>query len=154
MNMMVQNMVSKEEIGQLQKVFQHLDKNKDGKLQYDELVDGFTQYYGEFAQSEIDRIFEVVDIDHCGGLHFSEFLAATVNRKNLLQDEKLKAAFDMFDKDGCGKMCTCDIKEVLGVGKHIKEEVWTQILAEIDEDGDGRVSFDEFKKMMVSLLKN
>jgi calcium-dependent protein kinase len=32
MSMMVQNMITKEEISRLQQVFQALDKNKDGKL--------------------------------------------------------------------------------------------------------------------------
>jgi Ca2+-binding EF-hand superfamily protein len=35
---MVQNMVTKEEQGRLQKVFIALDVNNDGYLQYDELL--------------------------------------------------------------------------------------------------------------------
>jgi calcium-dependent protein kinase len=62
-----------------------------------------------------------------------------------LQDEKLKAAFAVYDKDGSGSISTDEIKEVLGVGGNISEEVWTQIVNEIDENGDGEVSFDEFK---------
>lgn len=41
MSMMVQNMITKEEISRLQQVFQALDVNKDGKLQYDELLAGY-----------------------------------------------------------------------------------------------------------------
>lgn len=41
MSMMVQNMVTKEEIGRLQQVFIQLDTNKDGKLQYDEVLKGY-----------------------------------------------------------------------------------------------------------------
>ena len=62
-----------------------------------------------------------------------------------MQDEKLKAAFAVYDKDGSGSISTDEIKEVLGVGGNISEEVWTQIVNEIDENGDGEVSFDEFK---------
>ena len=47
---------------------------------------------------------------------------------------------------------TDEIKEVLGVGKSISEEVWIQILKEVDENGDGEVSFEEFKIMMEKLL--
>jgi len=43
---------------------------------------------------------------------------------------------------------------VLGVGANISEEVWKQIVNEIDENGDGEVSFEEFKMMMVQLLKD
>jgi Ca2+-binding EF-hand superfamily protein len=41
MSMMVQNMVTKEEISRLQQVFIQLDTNKDGKLQYDEVLKGY-----------------------------------------------------------------------------------------------------------------
>ena len=58
LSMMVQNMVSKEEQGRLQKVFIALDENQDGYLQYDELLKGFTEIYGEdAAKDEVDRIF-------------------------------------------------------------------------------------------------
>ena len=43
----------------------------------------------------------------------------------MLQDEKLKTAFDVFDKDGSGAISTDEIKQVLGVGNNIKEEIWT-----------------------------
>lgn len=90
MSMMVQNMITKEEISKLQQVFQALDKNKDGKLQYDELLSGYEEFYGEFAKEEVDRIFRLVDVDNSGEIDFSEFVTATVNRNELLQEEKLK----------------------------------------------------------------
>jgi len=95
-----------------------------------------------------------VDVDNSGEIDFSEFVTATVNRGNLLQDEKLKAAFKVYDKDNSGSISTDEIKEVLGVGANISEEVWKQIVNEIDENGDGEVSFEEFKMMMVQLLKD
>jgi|TARA_B110000238_G_C15865757_1_gene327193 calcium-dependent protein kinase len=55
----------------------------------------------------------------------------------------------VYDKDNSGSISTDEIKEVLGVGANISEEVWKQIVDEIDENGDGEVSFEEFKMMMV-----
>ena len=91
MSMMVQNMASKKETAELQQVFMQLDTNKDGKLQYNELLDGYTEYYGaSVAQEEVDRIFALVDVDHNGEIEFSEFVTATISRDKLLQDEKLQ----------------------------------------------------------------
>ena len=59
----------------------------------------------------------------------------------------------MYDKDNSGMISTDEIKEVLGVGKSITEDVWAQIVKEVDENGDGEVSFEEFKIMMENLLK-
>ena len=117
-------MVTKEEVARLQKVFVQLDKNKDGKLQYEEVLEGYEEFYGDFAKAEVDRIFELVDVDKSGEIDFSEFVTATVNRGDLLKDEKLKAAFDLYDKDGSGSISVDEIKQVLGIGKQISEAVW------------------------------
>ena len=146
-------MITKDEINRLQQVFQALDKNKDGKLQYDELINGYEEFYGDFAKTEVDRIFKLVDVDNSGEIDFSEFVTATVNRNSLLQEEKLKQAFELYDKDKSGAISTDEIKEVLGVGNQIDESVWQKILSEVDENGDGEVSFEEFKTMMNKLLK-
>ena len=145
-------MVTKEETAKLQKVFQQLDVNKDGKLQYDELLVGYKQFYGDLAEAEVDRIFDLVDVDHSGEIEFSEFVTATVNRNALLQEGKLKQAFGYYDKDGSGSISIEEIRDVLGVGKAISEEVWQQVVLEVDANGDGEVSFDEFKIMMQQLL--
>jgi len=42
----------------------------------------------------------------------------------LLKDEKLRAAFNVYDKDNSGSIQTEEIRDVLGVGKNITEEVW------------------------------
>jgi calcium-dependent protein kinase len=113
---------------------------------------GYTEFYGDFAKEEVDRIFALVDVDNSGEIDFSEFVTATVNRNDLLQDEKLKQAFDLYDKDGSGAISTDELKDVLGVGGQISEEVWEKIIKEVDENGDGEVSFEEFKTMMRQLL--
>jgi len=66
----------------------------------------------------------------------------------LLQEEKLKQAFSLFDKDGGGTISTDELRDVLGVGGNISEEVWMKIIMEVDENGDGEISFEEFKTMM------
>ena len=150
---MVQNMATKKETAQLQQVFMKLDTNKDGKLQYDELLTGYTEYYGaEIAKEEVDRIFALVDVDQSGEIDFSEFVTATVSRDKMLSDEKLTRAFSIYDKDGSGSISVDEIKDILGVGKQITEAVWREVVAEVDANGDGEVSIDEFKTMMRKLL--
>ena len=130
-----------------------MDTNQDGMLQYDELCKGLTDLYGEsYAVEECDRIFKLVDVDQSGEIDFSEFVTASVNKNELLKDEKLRAAFNVYDKDNSGSIQTDEIRDVLGVGKNITEEVWQQVVREVDENGDGEVSYEEFKMMMESLL--
>jgi calcium-dependent protein kinase len=72
-----------------------------------------------------------------------------MNEKNLLTNDKLEAAFKMFDKDGSGLITADEIKEVLGAG--IPESSMNEILKQVDENGDGEISFEEFTQMMKSL---
>lgn len=123
-------------------------------MQYEELLIGYTDFFGaELAQGEVDRIFELVDVDKNGEIEFSEFVTATVSRDKLLQDEKLKQAFRVYDKDDSGSISVDEIRDTLGVGKRISVEAWNEIVKEVDANGDGEVSFDEFKIMMRSLLQ-
>jgi len=42
------------------------------------------------------------------------------------------------------------LKEIFGGGK-IPDEVWHSIITEVDVNGDGMISFEEFKNMMLKL---
>ena len=98
-------------------MFSQLDLNKDGKLQYDEVLKGYTEYYSkDNAKETVDRIFELVDADHSQEIDFSEFVTATANREILLKKDKLKQAFDYFDKDKSGSIDIDEIKQILGGG--------------------------------------
>ena len=57
----------------------------------------------------------------------------------------------MFDKDGGGSISTDEFKQVLSFGQNLDEEVIQQIIKQVDENGDGEISYDEFAAMM---LKN
>ena len=41
---------------------------------------------------------------------------------------------------------------MLGIGKNIDETVWNDIIKEVDVNGDGEISFEEFSIMMERLL--
>jgi calcium-dependent protein kinase len=88
-----------------------------------------------------------------GEIEFTEFIAATANRDKILSDQKLLSAFQIYDKDNNGTIDMNELKEVLGVGAKISDLVWREMIDEIDENGDGLISFEEFKKMMNRLKK-
>ena len=57
----------------------------------------------------------------------------------------------MFDKDGSGRISAEEIKEVLGFGKNMSEEAVNDIIKQVDANGDGEISFEEFASMMKKL---
>jgi len=64
----------------------------------------------------------------------------------------LDMAFKVFDKNGDGLISSLEIKEVLGKGTTFGDDTWKKIITEVDLNGDGEISFEEFKKMMELIL--
>jgi calcium-dependent protein kinase len=85
-----------------------------------------------------------VDADGSGEIEYSEFVVATLNEKNLLSNNKLQTAFKMFDKDGGGTISVDEIKEVLSFGQNLDEHIIQQIIKQVDANGDGEISYEEF----------
>ena len=96
-------------------------------------------------------MFERVDADGSGEIDYSEFVVATMNEKNLLSNNKLQTAFKMFDKDGGGSISTDEIKQVLSFGQNLDEKVIADVIKQVDANGDGEISFEEFAEMMKSV---
>jgi Ca2+-binding EF-hand superfamily protein len=57
----------------------------------------------------------------------------------------------MFDKDGGGSISIEEIKQVLSYGQKLDDEVVNAIIKQVDQNGDGEISYEEFAQMM---LKN
>ena len=103
-------------------------------------------------------MFNSVDADKSGFIDYTEFIVATVNSDEFNTTEFLQAAFKLFDKDGSGSISGDEIKAVLGFSAGNKSsaedaKAIDTILKQVDENGDGDISFDEFVHMMKSLNK-
>lgn len=71
MQMMISKMLPKEEEKRLRDMFTEIDKDGDGTLDRDEILEGMIGLYGEEkAHEEVERIFRVADTDHSGVLDF------------------------------------------------------------------------------------
>lgn len=78
----VTNFLGKNEREELQQTFMALDKNADGKLSREELIDGYTEIYGsiDLAEKEVDCIMKNVDVDHNGYIDYSGTFSLIVDR--------------------------------------------------------------------------
>lgn len=90
------------------KLFDKLDKNKDGYITIKELQEAEGS-----SGIDLKSILMSIDMDKNGAINYSEFIAATMNDLITKDANKLEAAFKFFDKDNNGNIDAVDIKKIL-----------------------------------------
>jgi len=145
------HLTHKDEKKDLEKIFKSMDKDGNGTLDKEEVLNGYEEHFGiPISEEIVDAMFEAVDIDGNGSIDYTEFVMATMNEKDLITNDRLKAAFRLFDKDGNGTISPDEIKSALGIGEDDDESL-NKLIAEVDENGDGEIQFEEFCAMMKRL---
>lgn len=146
------HLATKSEREEMKEIFKSLDTDNNGTLSREELIQGFSQLfgdtYGEDIEEEVTKIMDEVDINHSGAIDYTEFIIATMNRQSLLSRDRLEEAFRTFDKDGSGSITAEELKEVLGKHQKYDDAVWHEIIKEVDQNGDGVIDLKEFIDMM------
>lgn len=139
--------VTDEDVVNEKKLFEQLDKNKDGYITVKEL-----QEVANDVRSDIDikNIIMSVDLDKNGAINYSEFIAATMNELITKDASKLQAAFKFFDKDNNGIIDRTDLKKVLESNDDVSvdEALIDEIVNECDYNGDGQIDYMEFYRCM------
>jgi len=65
------------------------------------------------------------------------------------QIAEFKEAFSLFDKDGDGTITTKELGTVMrSLGQNPTEAELTDMIAEVDQNGNGQIDFNEFLTMM------
>ena len=145
-------LMNDDELKLLKKLFFELDVKGVGVITREELFKGMDECFGnKITREEVDQIFSNIDYDNNGTISFDEFVKAAIDKKKLLTEEKLKAAFSLFDRNGDGDIEAKELKEVIGDDNNNDNNVWLQMIKEVDLDGNGVIDFEEFKEMMQKL---
>ena len=133
-----------DEIKMLKDIFITIDKNNDGTLTLEEVLDG-CQILG--SNLNMLELFTSIDTDKSGTINYTEFIAATIDQKIYLKQERLFEAFKNFDKDNSGKI---SIKEIAGIinANHEDYSKLEQDINKFDLNGDGEIDYYEFCNMM------
>ncbi len=153
---LVHHLCSSDSVKELRDIFRELDTDNNGTLSYNEIKQGFLKYSGKkkISDNEFNKIMSNVDADKNDAIEYEEFIAATINLEELLTDENLRIAFNSFDKDGSHELSADEIKGALGlIEEETGKNVINEIIKEIDLNGDGLISFEEFKHLMLKVLQ-
>eukprot|EP00347_Sterkiella_histriomuscorum_P017216 403350235 len=141
---------------ELEHIFLQFDVNGDGMLSYNELISGYTQMLGcaNRAERQVHEILFKLGQKQLTEIDYHDFLKANVNLEHEVTDIKLKAAFNLFDIDGNGCITLDEIQYLLGGQEDVEEQVWIDLVFAADQDNDGEITFEEFKKMMYVMYLN
>ena len=85
-------------------------------------------------------------------MDYAEFIASTMSEAQAALERNLARAFDHFDEDNSGFITIEEARRVLDefgskVRAHSSEEA-RAFLKEADADGDGRIDWEEFVRVM------
>ena len=173
--------LTKSEMGSLGDIFKQLDANGDGQLTLEELdralkngkcleINVFLRGIGDVpvlltfryvslslatgkcpveVQVELRELRDELSLSGEDSIDWKEFLAATVDKNVMMQEEKIRAAFDHFKQSDKEYLQILDLVGLLGGADKAKE-----ILGDLDADGDGQISYEEFHQMMVNQISS
>jgi Ca2+-binding EF-hand superfamily protein len=102
------------------------------------------------SEKELSEMIGSVDDNGDNEIDFDEFLILMKSRIGERDPEKeLRDAFAVFDTDGSGSIDRKELKRLMKkLGQALTEGELDAMMDEVDANGDGQISFEEFKALM------
>ncbi|KAB2062316.1 hypothetical protein ES319_A10G145200v1 [Gossypium barbadense] len=143
--------LSEDQTDSIIQMFNMMDTDENGHLSFEELRDGLAKIGHSIDDPDVQMLLESADVDGSGTLSYEEFITMAVHLKRISNDQ-LSQAFQYFDKNQSGYIEVEELKEALlqdDPGPN-NEKLIKDIMLDVDEDKDDRISYQEFKAMMLS----
>jgi len=135
---------------EFKEAFHLFDKDGDGKIGTDEIGTVMRAIGKNPTQAEIKELSKGVS---GGKVDFNQFLALLQKRGKIIEgDSQVKEAFKVFDsKSGSGLVEISELRHILTtLGEKLSPEEVDGVLKEADSDSDGKISLDDFLRVMNS----
>ncbi|XP_070044482.1 calcium-binding protein CML37-like [Nicotiana tomentosiformis] len=133
-------------------VFTYFDENGDGKVSPAELRRCVKAVGGELTVEEAEMAVRLSDSDGDGLLvleDFTKLMEGMEEERN--KESELIGAFGMYEMEGSGYITPKSLKRMLSqLGESTSIDNCKAMIRRFDINGDGVLSFDEFKVMMTS----
>ncbi|XP_048231076.1 probable calcium-binding protein CML23 [Ricinus communis] len=142
---------------EIRRIFNKFDKNGDGRISSNEVIQSLGELGTKLSNDDVQCMMQEFDKDGDGYIDLDEFVDF-IQRGGLDGgggdapsggNKELKDAFDMYDIDKNGLISASELHAVMKIlGLKCKLSDCTKMIRQVDQDGDGNVNFEEFKKMM------
>ncbi|CAL0323018.1 unnamed protein product [Lupinus luteus] len=137
-------------LSQYESVFNHFDKNGDGKISPPELQQCMEAIGGTLSDEEAEEAVRIMDTDGDGLLGLDDFVRFLEGGKEEEKICDLREAFKIYEMDGSGCITPKSLKRTLSrLGNSRSIDECQVMISYFDLNRDGVLSFDEFKVMML-----
>lgn len=142
--------IPESQISELRAAFTKFDKNGDGQLTHEELLEGIQQIKAiKLSVEDITKAMQVIDSNNNGVIDYTEFIAACMYSQDYTQEKQIKQAFQYFDKDNSGTITADELRHCLqSEDQTLTEDEINNLIREVDNNEDGVIDYKEFLEMM------
>mmetsp|Transcript_32057 Transcript_32057/g.39333 ORF Transcript_32057/g.39333 Transcript_32057/m.39333 type:complete len:576 (-) Transcript_32057:117-1844(-) len=134
------------EVGSLGDVFKQIDQDNNGLITLQEVDRALEDSnFAPELRKELRRLKDSLDLSGSETITWKEFLTATMDKSIAMREDKIHMAYDHFRTTGQNCLSLSDLVEIFGGEEQAKE-----IMGDVDLDGDGRITYEDFKNMMAT----
>jgi len=145
--------IDASQMDEYKRFFNMFDRQKQGMIMATQVGSIMHAMQQDFDEKTLRKLIQKFDQDNSGKLEFNEFcalvytVANTVDKETL--EKELREAFRLFDKEGNGFISRPTLKNLLKeIASDLNDEQLEAAVDEIDEDGSGKIEFEEFWELM------
>ncbi|XP_069114946.1 calmodulin-like [Argopecten irradians] len=145
--------VTADQTAEFKEAFSLFDKDGDGTISTKELGTVMRALGQNPTEADLRDMINDADADGSGAIEFNEFVGLMTKRKENEKDEEetLKEAFRLLDKDDSGFLTADELKHAMqNLGERLTDEEVATMIREADLDGDGKINYEEYVKMITS----
>lgn len=135
-----------DDITALKDIFKKIDVNNDGTITLEELDECLkTAHFLPNITSDLSNLREDLSVSGEDSLNWRDFIALMMDKQLVMKEDNLRMVFEHFKKDtDRDHIVISDIVDLVGGS----EKQAMEIMRLVDDNSDGRIDFNEFRKMM------
>ncbi|KAH0565166.1 hypothetical protein GP486_001444 [Trichoglossum hirsutum] len=125
---------------ELQDMINEVDADNNGTIDFPGMYPCLSQKH---RHSESKAILTLLIV-----LEFLTMMARKM--KDTDSEEEIREAFKVFDRDNNGFISAAELRHVMtSIGEKLTDDEVDEMIREADQDGDGRIDYNEFVQLMM-----
>lgn len=145
--------LTEQQKSDIKEAFDLFDPDGTGKISTKDLKVVLRALGYEPTKKEIQTLVEDVAPECPSELSYEEFLKVmSIKMTDEDSQSEILRAFRLFDDDKTGKISFKNLKRVANeLGEDLSDEELLDMINQVDEDGDGQISLEEFVKLFKNM---